>query len=71
MEKTNLKRLRRSVIPMRFIEAHGAVWGMEQWLSFCDLLVTKGYMPINLKHVEQLLNDKKIDFLAQKNKGRY
>lgn len=69
MEKKNLKRLKRSVIPTEFIKQHNAIWGMEQWVSFCETLDTKGYMPINLEHVRQLLEDRKIDYLAKKNKG--
>jgi len=69
MEKKNLKKLTRSAIPMKFIREHDAVWGKEQWSSFCRLLESKGYMPINLEDVRQLLENRKADYLAKKSNG--
>ena len=65
MQEKNLKKLKRTSIPMNFVKKVNGVWDHNQWNDFCETLKDKGYTPIDLDQVGQLLEDKKVAFLAK------
>jgi hypothetical protein len=64
--EANLKKLRKTVIPINFVKKNNGAWNHEQWLEFCEMLKEKGYTPINFDQVGLLLEKKKADYLAKK-----
>ena len=62
----NLKKLRKTVIPINFVKKNNGAWNHEQWLEFCEMLQNKGYTPIDFDQVGLLLERKKVDYLAKK-----
>jgi len=65
MEEKNLKKLRRTAIPMNFVKKVNGVWDHNQWEQFCGTLEDKGYTPIDLDQVGLLLEEKKAAYLAK------
>ena len=65
MEEKNLKRLKRTAIPMNFVKKVNGVWDHDTWLDFCSTLEDKGYTPIDFDQVGQLLEEKKATYLAK------
>ena len=65
-EEVNVKKLRKTVIPINFVKKNNGAWNHEQWLEFCETLKEKGYTPIDFDQVGLLLEKKKADYLAQK-----
>ena len=65
-EEVNLKKLRKTVIPINFVKKNNGAWNHEQWLEFCETLQNKGYTPIDFDQVGLLLEKKKADYLAKK-----
>ena len=65
MEAKNLKRLRRSSIPMRFIKEMKAIWTHTDWDIFCIKLDEQGFTPIDFDQVGLLLEDIKVDYLMK------
>ena len=66
--ESNLKKLTKSPIPMNFVKKHNASWNHQDWLEFLDNLKEKGYFPIDTDKVGLLLEEKKAQYIAQKNK---
>lgn len=62
----NLKKLSRTNIIMNFIKKNSGSWDHQTWLEFCDYLTEKGYTPIDLDKVGELLETKKAAYLASK-----
>ena len=62
----NLKKLRKTVIPINFVKKNNGAWNHEQWLEFCEMLQNRGYTPIDFDQVGFLLERKKVDYLAKK-----
>lgn len=65
MKEKNLKRLRRTPIPMNFVKKVNGVWDHNQWEEFCAMLEEKGYTPIDFDQVGLLLEEKKVTFLSK------
>jgi hypothetical protein len=62
----NLKKLKKTVIPINFVKKNNGAWNHEQWLKFCEMLEEKGYTPIDFDQVGLLLEKKKGDYLDKK-----
>lgn len=67
-EETNLRKLTRSPIPMNFVKKKNGSWNHQDWLDFLDYLKGKSYFPIDTDRVGLLLEEKKAQYLALKNK---
>ena len=65
MKEKNLKRLKRTSIPMNFVKNVEGVWDHKQWEEFCSTLEDKGYTPIDFDKVGLLLEDKKVTYLSK------
>lgn len=63
----NLKRLEKTTLPMDFVRAHSGEWDHLAWLEFCASLEDKGYTPIDLDQVGLLLEQKKMEYWAERN----
>ena len=63
----NLKRLEKTTLPMDFVRAHSGEWTPQAWLEFCASLEDKGYTPIDLDQVGLLLEQKKMEYWAERN----
>lgn len=66
--ESNLKKLTKSPIPMNFVKKHNATWNHQDWLDFLDYLKEKNYFPIDTDKVGLLLEEKKAQYIALKNK---
>ena len=66
--ESNLKKLTKSPIPMNFVKKHNATWNRQDWLDFLDYLKEKNYFPIDTDKVGLLLEEKKAQYIALKNK---
>ncbi len=66
--ESNLKKLTKSPIPMNFVKKHNASWNHQDWLDFLDYLKEKNYFPIDTDKVGLLLEEKKAQYIALKNK---
>ena len=66
--ESNLKKLTKSPIPMNFVKKHNATWNHQDWLDFLDYLKEKNYFPIVTDKVGLLLEEKKAQYIALKNK---
>lgn len=66
--ESNLKKLTKSPIPMNFVKKHNATWNHQDWLNFLDYLKEKNYFPIDTDKVGLLLEEKKAQYIALKNK---
>ena len=67
----NLKRLRRTPLPMNFVKRNLGCWDHDKWDDFCLHLQTKGYTPIDFDAVGLLLEEKKVSFLTRNNLASY
>ena len=47
----NLKKLRKTLIPINFVKKNNGAWNHEQWIEFCEMLQEKGYTPIDFDQV--------------------
>ena len=65
----NLKKLRKSPIPMNFVKKQKGEWNHQDWLNFLEYLKGKNYFPIDTDRVGLLLEEKKAQYLAVK-KGK-
>ena len=63
--EANLKKLRKTVIPINFVKKHNGIWNHDQWLDFCQTLESKGYTPIDFDQVGLLLEEKKVAYLTK------
>ena len=63
--EVNLKKLRKTVIPINFVKKHNGTWNHEQWLDFCKTIESKGYTPIDFDQVGLLLEEKKVACFAK------
>ena len=73
----NLKRLAKTDLPMEFVRAHAGEWDHQAWFEFCSSheekgdtpidLEEKGYTPIDLDQVGLLLEQKKVEYWAERN----
>ena len=61
----NLKKLKKTVIPINFVKKYNGSWNHEQWLEFCQSLEEKGYTPIDFDQVGLILEEKKASYLAK------
>ena len=68
LEETNLRKLSRSPIPMNFVKKQNGSWNHKDWLEFLDYLKSKNYFPIDTDRVGLLLEEKKAQFLAAREK---
>lgn len=66
--ESNLKKLTKSPIPMNFVKKNNATWNHQDWLNFLEYLKEKNYFPIDTDKVGLLLEEKKAQFIAAKNK---
>ena len=66
--ESNLKKLTKSPIPMNFVNKHNATWNHQDWLDFLDYLKEKNYFQIDTDKVGLLLEEKKAQYIALKNK---
>ena len=66
--ESNLKKLTKSPIPMNFVKKHNATWNHQDWLDFLDYLKEKNYFQIDTDKVGLLLEEKKAQYIALKNK---
>ena len=57
MSEKNLKKLKKTGIPMNFVKKVNGVWDHDMWLEFCDTLDKKGYTPIDFDQVGILLEE--------------
>ena len=60
--ESNLKKLRKSPIPMFFVKKHKGSWNHQDWLDFLASLEEKQYFPIDTDQVGLLLEEKKIQY---------
>ena len=63
----NLKRLEKTTLPMDFVRVHSGEWDHQAWLEFCASLEDKGYTPVDLDQVGLLLEQKKMEYWAERN----
>ena len=61
--ESNLKKLRRSPIPMTFVKRQKGSWNHQNWLDFLAYLEEKQYFPIDTDKVGLLLEEKKKQYL--------
>ena len=61
--ESNLKKLRRSPIPMTFVKKQKGSWNHQNWLDFLAYLEEKQYFPIDTDRVGLLLEEKKKQYL--------
>ena len=66
--ESNLKKLTKSPIPMNFVKKNNATWNHQDWLNFLEYPKEKNYFPIDTDKVGLLLEEKKAQFIAAKNK---
>lgn len=62
-EDANLKKLRKSPIPMNFVKKQKGAWNHQNWLDFLKNLEEKQYFPIDTDKVGLLLEEKKRQYL--------
>lgn len=62
-EDSNLKKLKRSPIPMTFVKKQKGSWNHQNWLDFLEYLKEKQYFPIDTDKVGLLLEEKKKQYL--------
>lgn len=67
-EEANLRKLSRSPILTRFVKKHNGAWNHQDWLDFLEYLKEKKYFPIDTDRVGLMLEDKKAQFNAAKEK---
>lgn len=63
----NLKRLAKTELPINFVRSHAGEWDHQAWLEFCSSLEEEGYTPIDLDQVGLLLEQKKVEYWAERN----
>jgi len=63
----NLKRLAKTTLPIEFVRTHKGEWDHQAWLEFCASLEEEGYTPIDLDQVGLLLEQKKVEYWAERN----
>ena len=63
----NLKRLAKTKLPIEFVREHAGECDHQAWLEFCSSLEEKGYTPIDLDQVGLLLEQKKVEYWAERN----
>ena len=63
--EANLKKLKKTVLPINFVKKNNGSWNHEQWLEFCRKLEDKGYTPIDFDEVGLLLENKKRNYLSK------
>ena len=63
----NLKRLEKTTLPTDFVRAHSGEWDHQAWLEFCASIEDKGYTPVDLDQVGLLLEQKKMEYRAERN----
>ena len=68
-EESNLKKLRRSPIPMTFVKKQKGSWNHQNWLDFLAYLEEKQYFPIDTDKVGLLLEEKKKQYLESQKEG--
>ena len=67
--ESNLKKLRRSPIPMTFVKKQKGSWNHQDWLGFLAYLEEKQYFPIDTDKVGLLLEEKKKQYLESQKEG--
>ena len=60
--ESNLKKLRKSPIPMTFVKKQKGSWNHQNWLDFLAYLEEKQYFPIDTDKVGLLLEEKKVQY---------
>lgn len=66
----NLIRLSKTSMPMDFVREHKGEWDHQAWLDFCAAIEENGYTPIDLDKVGLLLEQKKVEYWAERNSGQ-
>ena len=66
--EVKLARLAKTTLPKDFVESHCGEWNHQDWLDFLDYLKEKNYFPIDTDKVGLLLEEKKAQYIALKNK---
>ncbi|HCE46694.1 MAG TPA: hypothetical protein DET40_24365 [Lentisphaeria bacterium] len=57
----NLQRISRSGILEDFARKNDSQWDHSKWLELCDLIIKKGYVPVDFDKVGLMLEDIKSD----------
>ena len=65
----NLKKLRKSPIPMNFVKKQKGSWNHQDWLDFLKNLEEKQYFPIDTDKVGLILEEKKKQYLEAQKEG--
>lgn len=68
-EDSNLKKLRKSPIPMNFVKKQNGIWDHQNWLDFLKNLEEKQYFPIDTDKVGLLLEEKKKQYFEAQNEA--